>query len=257
MGDDQAFPGGGFQTRPDEGGCACLNAADSKAVYDVSMDNARRTASPNVLPLAWTARKELAQRLLSMLLAPVMAATLSATPAHAAPRGPDAVEPVARGAQAHGAQARGRIACRITENAGAASGTLTIRRDGNAVSTGTCGAPVAVPAGSYEVVLGLDGAIDRPEKTMEVTVAPGATGTAAADFQTAILEVRIDAGGRRAAGMATIFRNGERVGTLGSGVSGHLSSGTYDIVAKYRNSEQRFDAVTLAPGERRSLAASF
>jgi hypothetical protein len=54
-----------------------------------------------------------------------------------------------------------------------------------------------------------------------------------------------------------IFRNGERVGTLGSGVSGHLSAGTYDIVARYRGAEQRFDAVTLAPAERRSLAATF
>lgn len=192
--------------------------------------------------------------LLAVFLAPMVAAALTVAPnaAQAAPRSPGSVEPAARSAQA-----RGRIACRILENAGAASGTMTIRKDGREVSSGTCGAPVAVPAGSYEVVLGLDGAIDRPEKTVQLTVAPGATAAASADFQTAILEVRIEAGGRRAAGLATIFRNGERVGTLGSGVSGHLSAGTYDIVAKYRASEQRFDAVTLAPGERRALSASF
>ncbi len=168
----------------------------------------------------------------------------------AAPRS-TIVEPV------RATQARGRIACRITENGGAASGTVAIRKDGQEIATGTCGEPVGVPSGSYEVVLGLDGALDRPVKTVEVTVAPGGTATAAADFQTAILEVRIEAEGRRAAGMATIFRNGERVGTLGSGVSGHLSAGTYDIVARYRGAEQRFDAVTLAPAERRSLAATF
>lgn len=192
--------------------------------------------------------------LLAMFLAPMVAATVSAipTPAHAVPREPESLAPVERAAQA-----RGRIACRILENGGAASGTITIRKDGAEVSTGTCGAPTPVPAGSYEVVLGLDGAIDRPLRTVQVTVAPGATGTASADFQTAILEVRIEANGRRAAGMATIFRNGERVGTLGSGVAGHLSAGTYDIVAKYRSSEQRFDAVTLAPAERRALSASF
>jgi len=192
--------------------------------------------------------------LLAVILAPMVAATLSAipTPARAAPRDLASVVVVARAAQA-----RGRIACRILENGGAASGTITIRKDGAEVSSGTCGAPTAVPAGSYEVVLGLDGAIDRPVRTVQVTVAPGATGTASADFQTAILEVRIEAGGRRAAGMATIFRNGERVGTLGSGVAGHLSAGTYDIVAKYRSSEQRFDAVTLAPAERRALSATF
>lgn len=192
--------------------------------------------------------------LLAVILTPMVAATLSAipTPARAAPPGPASLEPVARAAQA-----RGRIACRILENGGAASGTITIRKDGAEVSSGTCGAPTPVAPGSYEVVLGLDGAIDRPVRTVQVTVDPGATGTASADFQTAILEVRIEASGRRAAGMATIFRNGERVGTLGSGVAGHLSAGTYDIVAKYRSAEQRFDAVTLAPAERRALSATF
>jgi hypothetical protein len=226
-----------------------VNAARVEAVYHVAMDNLHSASMPKATRLS-LGRFE--RGLVAVFLAPVVAATLSAAPAHAAPPAGLNPEPVARAAQA-----RGRIACRITENAGAASGTITIRRDGAEVSTGTCGSPVAVPAGSYEVVLGLDGAIDRPERTVQVTVAPGATANAVADFQTAILEVRIEAGGRRAAGMATIFRNGERVGTLGSGVSGHLSAGTYDIVAKYRNSEQRFDAVTLAPGERRSLAASF
>ena len=226
-----------------------MNAAVAKAVYDGAMDDRRRASTPQVRRLS---NGSLLRGLTAIALAPMMAATLSAVPAHAAPRVELSPEPVARSAQA-----RGRISCRITENGGAASGTITITKGGQEVSAGACGSPIAVPAGAYEVVLGLDGAIDRPEKTLQVTVAPGATGLAAADFQTAILEVRIEAGGRRAAGMATIFRNGERVGTLGSGVSGHLSAGTYDIVAKYRNSEQRFDAVTLAPGERRALSATF
>jgi hypothetical protein len=188
----------------------------------------------------------MATALLGGLFLGALPARLHAAPPSASP------EPDIRGAQA-----RGRVACRITENGGAASGTMTVRKDGAEVASGPCGDPLSVPPGSYEVALGLDGALDRPMQTVRVDVSPGGTGLAAADFQTAILEVRIEAEGRRAAGMATIFRNGERVGTLGSGVSGHLSAGTYDIVARYRGAEQRFDAVTLAPAERRSLTATF
>jgi hypothetical protein len=184
----------------------------------------------------------------ALLLGGLLVGTLPA-PTHAAPP--------AQFVDARGTQARGRIACRVTENGGAASGTMIVRKDGAEVASGPCGEPVGVPPGSYEVALGLDGALDRPTQAVRVDVAPGGTGLVAADFQTAILEVRIEAEGRRAAGMATIFRNGERVGTLGSGVAGHLSAGTYDVVARYRGAEQRFDAVTLAPAERRSLTATF
>src|SRR5690242_11695660 len=86
--------------------------------------------------------------------------------------------------EASRAQARGHVACRITENGAAASGTVTVRRDGNEVASGTCGSPVAVPPGEYDVVLGLDGAIDRPERTQHVTVRAGATAEVSADFQT-------------------------------------------------------------------------
>jgi len=158
---------------------------------------------------------------------------------------------------ANGAQARGRVACRITENGAAASGTVSVKRGGEEIASGTCGSPVAVPPGEYDVVLGLDGAIDRPERTQHVTVRAGATAEVTADFQTAILQVDVQAGGHRAAGLATISRNGERVGTLGSGVAGHLSAGTYDVVVRYRTNEQRFEGVTLSPGERRQLAATF
>jgi hypothetical protein len=155
------------------------------------------------------------------------------------------------------AQARGHVGCRLTENGAAASGTVSVRKDGEEVASGSCGSPVAVPPGEYDVVLGLDGAIDRPERTQHVTVRAGATAETSADFQTAILEVDVTSGGHRAAGLATISRNGDRVGTLGSGVAGHLSAGTYDVVVRYRTNEQRFTGVTLSPGERRQLAAAF
>ncbi len=154
-------------------------------------------------------------------------------------------------------QGPGQISCRITENGGGASGTVIVRQNGRQIATGSCGSSLPVPAGTYEVTLRLDGALDRPEQTRRVTVASGATEQVTADFSTAILEVRVTAGGRRAAGMAIITRNGQRIGTLGSGVAGHVSAGTYDVVVRYRTSERRFDAVTLARGQRRALSASF
>ena len=160
--------------------------------------------------------------------------------------------PVARAQQGHG-----RILCQITENGGSASGTVTVRSGGRTVESGSCGDTLGVPAGSYDVVVQLDGALDRPEQRRRVTVTAGATERVTADFSTAILEVRVTADGRRAAGMAIITRNGQRVGTLGSGVSGHLSAGTYDIVVRYRTEERRFDGVTLARGQRRALSAAF
>jgi len=155
------------------------------------------------------------------------------------------------------AQGRGRIRCEITENGEAASGTLTVEAGGREVASGDCASPVAVPAGQYAVTVQLDGALDRPEQRRQVTIQAGATETVRADFATAVLEVNITAGGRRAAAMATLFKNGARVGTLGSGVAAHVSAGTYDVVVRYRGVERRFAGVTLARGQRRTLSADF
>jgi len=154
-------------------------------------------------------------------------------------------------------QASATVSCRVLENGAPASGTMVIRSGQQQVATGACGAPVSVRAGAYEVVIRLDGALDRPEQIKNVTVGAAGTSTVSADFPTAILEVRITSGGQRAAGMATLTRAGQQIGTLGSGVAGHLSAGTYDIVARYRTQERRFDAITLAPGQRRALSAAF
>jgi len=154
-------------------------------------------------------------------------------------------------------QRHGQLDCRVTENGGVASGTMTVRDGDREVATGSCGSAVTVPPGSYRVTLRLDGALDQPERTVTTRVRGGASETATADFATGILEVRITANGRRAAGMATIFRNGDRIGTLGSGVAGHLSAGTYDVVVRYRAEERRFDGVSIARGQRRALSAAF
>ena len=155
-------------------------------------------------------------------------------------------------------QPRTGVTCQIKENGAAASGTISLRQQGREIGAGACnGQVVAVPAGSYEAILRLDGALDRPEQTRSVTVRAGDAAAIEGDFATAILEVRISAQGRRAAGMAVLYRNGVRVGQIGSGVSAHVSAGTYDVVAQYRTNEQRFDGVALVPGQRRSLSAEF
>ena len=90
-----------------------------------------------------------------------------------------------------------------------------------------------------------------------MNIRAGGTESVQADFATGILEVNIQSGGRRAAGMAVISRGGRRVGTLGSGVSGHLSAGTYDVVVQYRSEERRFDGVSITRGQQRTLDANF
>lgn len=150
-----------------------------------------------------------------------------------------------------------RIACTATDNGQPASGSVSVVSNGREVATGTTGAPISVPRGEYDVVVTLDGAVDRPSVTQHVVTGARNEANVAAEFHTAILEVAAEAGGQRVAAMATIMSNGQRVGSLGAGVPCHLSAGTYDIVVRYRGTERRFDGVSLSQGERRSLTASF
>ena len=78
-----------------------------------------------------------------------------------------------------------------------------------------------------------------------------------ADFTTATLSVRIASSGRRAAGMAIIKRGGQQLGTLGSGVSAHLSTGTYHIYVRYRGQEQDLGEHELDAGKQLALDATF
>jgi len=80
--------------------------------------------------------------------------------------------------------------------------------------------------------------------------------TARAEFETSILEVRFTADGRPAHGLAIVKKDGRVVGTLGSGVSGRVSSGTYEVVARYRTTDRSY-TVPLAPGQRRAIRAAF
>ncbi len=154
------------------------------------------------------------------------------------------------------APAPGRLACAADENGIAAPASVQLRSGGNVVASGSCASPIEVPAGTYDAIVTLESALDRPTRALRVTVQPGALATARASFQTAILEVRFTADRSPVPGLAIIQRDGVTVGTLGSGVSARLSAGTYTIVARYRTGERTY-VVTLAPEQRRAVRADF
>jgi hypothetical protein len=151
----------------------------------------------------------------------------------------------------------GKVVCTIKENGQPASGVVSIQKDGNEVATTSCGRELWVPAGQYVAALRLDGTFDGPEQKQSITVKPGATEQLNADFATGLLEVHITNKGRRAAGMAVIKRNGQQLGTLGSGVAAHVSAGTYRILVRYRSNEKDLGDVTITAGQRVSLNAEF
>lgn len=150
-----------------------------------------------------------------------------------------------------------RVICEITENGEAASGTMSMQRDGKEVASGTCGKELTLAAGSYTAVLRLDGALDGPSQTRPLTVESSGKSTLKVDFQTGTLEIRIASQGKRAAGMAIIKKNGQQIGTLGSGVAAHLSAGVYRVTARYRAQEKDLGEVTVTAGKPVTLDASF
>lgn len=151
----------------------------------------------------------------------------------------------------------GKVTCEILENGELASGEVSIQRDGAEVASGTCGKELSVPAGTYDAILRLDGALDSPEQSQPLTVKKNGKAALKADFTTGLLEVRIQSQGKRAAGMAVIKREGKQIGTLGSGVAAHLSAGTYEVVARYRTQEKAWADVKVEKGARVTLDAAF
>src|SRR5262249_50485541 len=137
------------------------------------------------------------------------------------------------GAPVH-AEGAGRVLCEITENGQPASGVVSLQQNDKEVATGSCGREFSVPPGDYVAALRLDGALDGPEQRQPLSIKPGAVHKPKADFATGMLEVRIASQGKRAAGMAIIKRKGQQLGTLGSGVMAHLSTGVYHVYVRYR-----------------------
>jgi hypothetical protein len=102
----------------------------------------------------------------------------------------------------------------------------------------------------------LDGALDNPAERVSVKVDAGKASPVAIDFQTGMLEVRIETKGKRGTGIVTVSRGSKRIGTLGSGVAARLSTGTYEVVVRLGGEERRY-SVDLRPGQRRLVRAQF
>jgi len=155
------------------------------------------------------------------------------------------------------AQDTAGVTCEIRENGQAGSGTIVVLQGETEVGRGSCGKPVALPAGDFTAVLSLDGALDGPEQRQSFSTRTNKNAKVTADFATGLLEVRIRSQGRDTAGMAVIRKAGQQIGTLGSGVAAHLSVGSYQVVARYRTQQKAYEEVQIKQGERTLLEASF
>ena len=150
----------------------------------------------------------------------------------------------------------GQIRCSVTENAGPAHGTIVVEQNGREVGGGSCGDALSVPTGKCKVTVRLDGTLDNPSKSLHVEVSAAKETPVSVDFQTGVLEVRIEAKGQRGTGIVTVNRGSTRIGTLGSGVAATLSAGSYEVVVRLGGEERRY-AVDLRPGQRRLVRAQF
>jgi len=150
----------------------------------------------------------------------------------------------------------GQIRCSVTENGSPGRGTIVVEQNGREVGGGSCGPAVPVPAGKCKVTVRLDGVLDNPSKSVSVEVSAGKVTPVSVDFQTGVLEVRIETKDQRGTGMVTVNRGSQRIGTLGSGVAARLSAGSYEVVVRLGGQERRY-SVDLRPGQRRLVRAQF
>jgi len=149
-----------------------------------------------------------------------------------------------------------QIRCTVTENGAPSRGTVVVQQGGREVGGGTCGAAVSVPAGKCKVTVRVDGLLDNPSKSVELEAKAGKISPVSVDFQTGVLEVRIETEEKRGTGIVIVSRGSKRIGTIGSGVTARLSAGSYEILVRLGGQERRF-AVDLRPGQRRLVRAQF
>jgi hypothetical protein len=149
------------------------------------------------------------------------------------------------------------VDCSPTENGKPASGSLRVLDGNREVAKGSCGKGVDVPAGSYELVVALDGAADGPDQRERVTVAAGQTKSVRPRFETGELLVEVSRGGRRGVATVRVLRAGKQVASLSAGVASRLSTGVYSVEVESRGEKRTFETVTVASGERRAISVDF
>lgn len=148
----------------------------------------------------------------------------------------------------------GQVRCTVTENGAPAQGTIEITRDEVEGAAGPCGKTFTLKPGKWKTTVRLDGVLDNPSAQRDIVVVVGKTVPVVADFETGVLEVRVEAKNEPGTGVLTVYRGSKRVGTLGAGVPARISAGKYEIVVRYGGKERRY-RVDLRAGQRRLIRA--
>src|SRR5690606_23172902 len=64
----------------------------------------------------------------------------------------------------------GQLRAEVVENGAPAIASVEVRQAGQVVASGSTASPIQLPAGTYDVTLTLDGALDRPTRSVRVEV---------------------------------------------------------------------------------------
>lgn len=150
-----------------------------------------------------------------------------------------------------------RIDCEIRENGKPSLGSFRLLAGDTQIAKGSCGRPQDVPAGAYDILLSLDGAVDAPLAKQRVDVRVGELTKAQASFETGEILVELTRDGRRTVGTIRLLRNKEPVATLTAGVANRVSAGTYSVEIESRGTRRVLEGVSVARGARRSLNEDF
>jgi len=156
-----------------------------------------------------------------------------------------------------GAQAQAHLGCQALDNESRAAASFRVYRDGTQIAAGVCGKDQAVPEGSYELVVVLDGALGASEQRLSVTARAGASERPTVRFETGELLIEVTREGRRSTALVQLRANGRTLAQLSAGVATRLVAGTYSLELESRGEKRQIDAVSIARGERRVLGVEF
>lgn len=147
--------------------------------------------------------------------------------------------------------------CESQDNGKAAPATFRLMAGGQEILSGSCGAIKAIPVGSYEALIVLDGALDLPTYREQLTALPGKTVRVKARYETGELVVDVTRDGRRSVGMVRLFREGKPFASVGAGSANRLSTGSYGVEVESRGEKRPLVPITIVRGERRVLVVDF
>jgi hypothetical protein len=155
------------------------------------------------------------------------------------------------------AQAQAQLGCQALDNERPAAASFRLYRDGAQIAGGVCGKVQGVPAGTYELLVALDGALGASEQRLSVTVRPGGSERPTVRFETGELLIEVTREGRRSTALVQLRAGGRTLAQLSAGVATRLVVGTYSLELESRGEKRQIDAVTIARGERRVLGVEF